>query len=135
MSQTPVPVPVQVPPAKPTRAQLRSKIFSEQRKSQFVTLSDGLQVEVRQTTVGQMLDTIAIEDQKERMVRLMISSCFVPETDEHLFEVGDLDAVMEMPSGGYYQKLLDAINKDAIDKQAEKAKKSSGEVAPVTSST
>lgn len=119
----------------PSRAELRAKIFGEKRKSRIVTLDDGLQIEVRQTTVGQMMQTVESEDRRERLVRLMVSSCFVPGTNEPLFEMGDVEVIMEMPSGGYYQKLLDAINEGSFERAIEEAKKTSGGEAPSTTSS
>lgn len=120
--------------ANASRDQIRSKLFSEKRKSRTITLDNGLQVEIRQTSVGEMMNTVESEDRRERLVHLMIVSCFVPETEERIFELGDMDAIMEMPSGGYYQKLLDAINEDTLSKKVDTAKKSSGGEAANTTS-
>jgi hypothetical protein len=70
-----------------------------------------------------MLDVIAVEDTKRRMARLMIDTCYVPGTDTKVFEEGDFESLMNMPSGGYYQKLTEAINADSLPKQREEAKK------------
>lgn len=121
--------------SKAARDAIRSRVFSEKRKVQLVALDDGVQIEVRQTSVGEMLDTVAVEDNKQRLVRLLIAACYVPGTEEKVFEDTDAELIMSMPSGGYYQRLLDAINKDTLDKQAEQAKKTSGEVTSSTSST
>lgn len=105
------------------RNKLRAKVLSERLKSFTVTLEDGVQVEVRQTTVGQMLNTIEEQDLKKRMVRILIESCYVPETGEKLFDMEDADVLTDMPAGGYYQKLMDAVNERALPKLHEEAKK------------
>lgn len=114
---------------------LRAKLFAEKRKSRIVELEDGLKVEVRQSTVGNMLDAIAIDDQKQRMAKLLMSSCYIPETTEQLFDPEDVELIMEMPVGGYYQKLIDALNKDSLEAKVEDAKKLSDQAGPSTTST
>lgn len=102
---------------------LRAKILGDKPKSSIVTLDDGVQIEVRQTTVGSMLDAIGIEDTKARMAQMLVISCFVPGTNDPLFEVTDLELIMGLPSGGYYQKLIDAMNSFNPDKGVAEAKK------------
>ena len=92
------------------RDALRAKVFGQKKVLKIVALDDGLEVEVRQITVGQMIDATKIEDIKVRMAIMVIQSCFIPGTDEPLFEPEDQDALMEMPAGGYWQKLMDAAN-------------------------
>lgn len=107
------------------RDALRAKVLADKPKSTVVTLEDGVKVEVRQATVGAMLDSLDIEDTKQRMGRMLIISCFVPETGEALFEEGDIETLMSMPTGGYYQKLIDAVSMWSPNKGVQDAKKNS----------
>ena len=102
---------------------LRAKVLGDKPKSNVVTLDDGVQVEVRQTTVGSMLDAINIEDSKQRMAQMLVISCYVPGTEDQLFEAADIDTILAMPSGGYYQKLIDAMNSFNPEKASAEAKK------------
>lgn len=97
-----------------SRDQLRSKIFSEKVKIDLITLDDGQEIEVRQPSVGLLLDVVGIENLKDRMTRMLIESCFVPGTNEKVFEDADRDSLMSLPqgSGGAYQKLIDAIQEN-----------------------
>lgn len=106
-----------------TRDQIRAKILAEQVKRVTVTL-DGMDIEVRQMTVGNMLDSVSVEDRRQQMANYLIECCFVPGTDEHIFEAADLDVLMSMPAGGYYSRLMDEINKQTLGKQIEVAEKS-----------
>lgn len=112
------------------RNAIRARVLNQRTKTEIITLEDGIQVEVRQTSVGSMLDSVMEEDLKRRMFKMLMLSCFVPGTDEKLFEEGDFDSVMTMPSGGYYQKLIDAVNEKKLPPQVEVAKKPSEETQP-----
>lgn len=111
--------------AKPTRAELRAKILNQQISSNIVVLEDGFEVEVRQTSVGNMLDSVKEEDLRKRMFSLLLLCCVAPGTDESIFDATDYEAVMTMPSSGYYQKLIEAVNKQtSLEVKVEEAKKS-----------
>lgn len=111
------------------RDALRAKILGEKIRSSVIQLDDGLTVEVRENTVGGMFDSLKGEvdgqpsDPKIRMLRMLIASCFVPETDEAIFEEGDLEMLTKMPTGGIYQKLIDAMNQFMPQKGLDTAKK------------
>lgn len=94
------------------RDKLRSKVFSEKPKATLIDLDDGQQIEVRQPTVGLLLDVIGIEDLKHRMAQMLIMSCYVPGTEDRVFEDADRDNLMLLPQGGAYQRLVDAIQEN-----------------------
>lgn len=99
------------------RESLRTKVLNQKPQVRTVALEDGVEVEVRQPTAGQMLDSIGEQDLKKRMAKLLIDSCFVPGTGEQLFNETDAEVLMTIPSGGYYQKLIDAVN-DSMSSEA-----------------
>lgn len=112
----------------PTRRDaIRSAFLSQQRESKIVTLEDGMEVEVRQSLVGEMLDGLKTEDVKTRMIGLMIRNCFVPTTGEAVFEESDAAALANSPAGGYWQKLMDAMNSMTLAVKIEEAEKNSQE--------
>lgn len=91
------------------RDKLRSKVFSEKAKVILIDLDDGQQIEVRQPTIGMLLDVVSLEDLKSRMSQMLIKTCYVPGTNEKVFDESDKDILMELPQGGVYQKLIDTI--------------------------
>jgi hypothetical protein len=105
------------------RNDIRSKILDEKIRKMVVELDDGVQVEVRQMAIGQMLDAVAELDNKKRMASYLISCCFVPGTEEFVFEDSDFDVLMGLPAGGYYQKLMDAINAQLLPEALKEAGK------------
>jgi len=106
-----------------TRNELRGKILSQKGRRTVIELEDGVEVEIRQLKVGQMIDNANESDTKKRMAKYLIECCYVPGTDERIFEDTDFDVLMGMPAGGYYQKLIDTINTQLLPEQLEEAGK------------
>lgn len=107
-----------------SRDLLRSKIFSEKVKVTLIKLDDGQEIEVRQPSVGLLLDVVSIEDLKSRMAQMLIASCFVPGTEQKVFDDADKDILMGLPQSGAYQNLVDAIQENMnlpgkVDKAAK----------------
>lgn len=103
------------------RDAIRSKVLSGRPKKTIVKLDDGTEIEVRQGRVGDMLDAISTEDPKKRIASLLILSCFVPGTDEKIFDDTDYDTLMNLPSGGIFSQLTDAVSsQNDLDKQVKK---------------
>ena len=102
---------------------LRAKVLGQQVKRIVVDI-EGLPIEVRQMNVGQMLDAVNEEDNKRRMARYLIDCCYVPDTEEKVFDEADIDVLMEMPAGGYYTQIMNKINEQLLPKQLEVAGKS-----------
>ena len=90
-----------------TRDELRSKIFASKAfMTQEITLF-GATVELRQPTLGQILSAQEEDDRKVGLLRLLVEYCFVPGTDERVFEDGDLESIMNMP----FSKDIEELNK------------------------
>jgi len=109
-------------PSSEARNALRSKVFATKPRSRIVILGEGVEIEVIQPSVGVMLDSVSEENIKKRIMRMLINSCFVPGTSEPLFEEADFDNLMNMPQGGTYQALIDAVQENMdLPKTVEKA--------------
>lgn len=117
---------------KKTRDQLREAIFRSENlkpKSKIVKFF-GEDIEVRQPSVDTVLDFRNSDeiDKKQRMVGMLIAYCFVPETDERLFEDGDAADLLQMPFGGDFTALQKAMSELTDVKLVEdEAVKNSGE--------
>jgi hypothetical protein len=112
-----------------TRDELRARIFGSKPKSVVVDDFYGATVEIRQPTLK-----IALQQrhapEEERVFFMLTDYAFVPGTDEKLFEPGDVDSLRELPFGGDFTRLMEAINTllgikpqevDAAIKEAEKS--------------
>lgn len=105
------------------RDAVRSKVLNEKGLRTIVELDADTRIEVRQMSVGQMLDTVSEVDTRKRMARYLIACCFIPDSEEEpVFEEADFDVLMSLPAGGSYQKLMDAINTQLLPAQLDKAK-------------
>ena len=79
------------------RDELRTKIFSAKvLKTEKVNLF-GAEVEIRQPTLGDIIKTQGMEDRAAGIVYLLISYCYVPGTDEKVFDPADEKTLLGMP--------------------------------------
>ncbi len=96
-----------------SRDNIRSKIFSganKHRKSKVIDFM-GEDVEVRQPTVKQVQD-LAKEARKEDSDAVLLSImeyCYVPGTDEKVFDAADKDELLGLPVGDWLNNLNKAI--------------------------
>ena len=79
------------------RDELRSQIFSgKKRKTKVVNLFGG-DVEIRQPTLRDIIKTQNMEDRSEGIIYLLISYCYVPGSDEKVFEPKDAEELLNLP--------------------------------------
>lgn len=93
------------------RDSIRSQLFnsaSKKRRSKKINMF-GTEVEVRQPSVGQVLELQNSKDQKNTLVRMLIEYCYVPGTNEKVFEEGDQDQIMSWPVDDWFQQFNDAV--------------------------
>jgi len=102
---------------------IRAKVLDEKLKKTVVKLDDGAEVEIRQMSIGQMLDAVNETDNRKRMASYLIACCFVPGTEEPVFEDSDFDVLMGLPAGGHYQKLMNVINSQLLPVELKEAGK------------
>ena len=92
------------------RDQLRSILLStKDRKSEIVRLFNA-DVEIRQPTIREILD-MNTEDTKEAIVNVLIKHCYVPGTDEHVFEEADREMILSWPVGTWLQNITEAVER------------------------
>jgi hypothetical protein len=97
------------------RDALRSKTVGAKKnfRTQIVTV-DGEPVEVRQLSVRDRLDVYNRSTKNGQLDPLqfqiwsVIATCYVPETNEKLFEDADYDSLMDQPTGGFVDTLSEA---------------------------
>lgn len=112
---------------KMTRDQIREQIFRAESmlpKTKAVSFF-GADIEVRQPDVETILDyrdaAAQKRDTKEQMVQMLITYCYVPGTDEKVFEEGDADSLLKMPFGGDFTRLQVAMSELSDVKLVEEA--------------
>ena len=69
----------------------------------------GETVEIRQPSLEMMLDAQQNESRKEAVVQLLVNYCYVPGTEEKVFEKEDRDALLSMPFNQDFVRVQEAI--------------------------
>jgi hypothetical protein len=108
-------------------------MFAEENKkpaTKEITLF-GQKVELHQPTLGQMntVGRLAANDPKiPGIVRIMTEYCYVPGTDEKVFDIGDAEQLTTMPTGKWLADFNAAVQElTGVDVKA--AEKNSEETA------
>jgi len=98
---------------KATRDEIRARIFSSDVFKREEIEAFGITIEIRQTTLGRVLELQAkLETDRTKAIGLsFLEFCYVPGTDERLFDEADLDGILALPFGEDFQKVQDVINK------------------------
>lgn len=94
-----------------TRQEIRDQLLGHAPKpeTKLITLF-GTEIELRQPTIGAILDAQDTEDSKERMAEMIIRYAFVPGTKEPVFEGGDREMILNWPYNEDILALQDGIN-------------------------
>lgn len=102
-----------VVPVRSARDQLRAKIFSADsaRPKSMEVEFFGVTVEIRQPSLGRILDLQNDDDRKAAMVDMIIEYAYVPGEQERVFEDADTDTLLGMPWGEDFVRVNDAISK------------------------
>jgi len=101
------------PAATTSRDLLRQALLSskvKERKSEIVTLF-GMEVEVKQQSIAEMMNVTDNADGAVTAAQMVIRFCYVPGTDERIFEEGDIPTIQEWPFGEDVVKLQQVITK------------------------
>ena len=99
---------LQVPEAS-QRDLLRAQILaSKTPKSKVITFFGG-QIEIRQPKLSDILEARAETDQNARVINILLMYAYVPGTSQKVFEEGDKAALLEMPFGGDFIAVTDAL--------------------------
>lgn len=83
------------------RNDIRAKIFNniEGRFKRVEIEFNGATVELRQPSLRQILMAQGETDRAKALVNLIVGYCYVPGTDEKVFEDTDADSLLAMPFG------------------------------------
>lgn len=102
------------------RDTLRGTIFSHKKfKSEQLELFGAI-VELRQPSLGDILAFQNEDDSKQGLINLLVGYCYVPGTNEKVFELGDADAILSMPFNDDIIRLNQVVeNLTGLDVAAE----------------
>lgn len=94
-----------------TRDEIRSAIFNQKVHHKEVEFA-GIKMELRQPNVGAIIGRERT-DSKAFMTQMLIDYCYVPGTEERVFEEADQDSLMAVPFNSDWvnlQKKIDELS-------------------------
>lgn len=95
--------------AENTVGAIRSGILGSKKGKTKIVDMFGHNVEVRQPTVGQLLDLESNEDRKSALVNMLVTYCYMPKSDQRIFTKEDASELMALPAGEWLSGFNDAI--------------------------
>lgn len=107
-----------------SRDSIRAKLLGSARKIKIVQVND-VEIEVRQPCVGDMMSLTADEGGKrDMMIRSIVENCYVPGTNEKVFDDTDMDGLRSMPFGDAWLTLTKTLDElmDYKQQMKEEAK-------------
>ena len=118
--------------AKRTKNEMRASIFSDEKKkpASLPFTFFGEQMEVRQPTLLQIhkMGKYAASD-KPGIARAIIEYCYIPGSDEKVFEETDLDQIASLPTGQWLHDFNEVIEKLTGTTDVKAAEKNSDATA------
>lgn len=103
------------------RDKLRTAILSGRHAKKLIVEAFGIELEIRQPSLGELLDLQDIPDTKGRIIASLINYCYIPGTKEKVFDTTDTDTLLGLPYDENYITLQDAITKlTGVDMEEEK---------------
>lgn len=95
------------------RKAIRQKLFSSENtkpKSEVIDVF-GTKVELRQPNLATILGAKEEKDRTRAMIQMLVNYCYVPGTDEKVFEPTDIDVILEWPFGEDFTRINKEIAK------------------------
>lgn len=106
----------------PDRDEIRKQLFAKkERKTVLLTLWD-TEIELRQPTVGEMLDQSQETDQRVMISSFLIRQSYIPGTNEKVFDDADEDGILNWPYGKWVADITEAL-RELTDLEIEDAEK------------
>lgn len=92
-----------------TKESIRATIFGLKPLSKVVNIGS-VDIEVRQPSVGDFLAAGSVGDRKAMMMQMLVEYCYVPGTNEKVFEETDVESLASIPAGLAWMDLTQAID-------------------------
>lgn len=99
-----------VPANQPTRDEIRAAILGTEHKPKFKIVSFfGQQIELRQGTLGDILEARDNDDRQGAVIRVLTERAFIPGTETRVFEDTDADQLKRLPFGPDFIRVSNAL--------------------------
>ncbi len=94
-----------------SRDELRAKIFTSKPISSLIVDFFGGKIELKQPTLRAILDAQSEDSDQKGVASMLVRFCYVPGTNERVFEDTDMDTLLDMPFGPEMIAVQEAISK------------------------
>lgn len=91
------------------RDRIRAEILKSRPPQSKIITFFGEQIEIKQLTLGAILDAGKEEDTQGALISTLVKYAFIPGTDIRVFDPEDLESLKALPFGGDFVGLADAI--------------------------
>ena len=103
------------------RDTIRKAILSGRKAKTLLVTAFGVELEMRQPSLGDVLDLQDMESTKERVIQSLINYCYVPGTKEKVFDITDSEVLAALPFDDNFTAIQEAIAElTGIDVEEEK---------------
>lgn len=96
---------------KAVRDELRAKVLATRQPKAERLEAFGITVEARQAKMKDIIASTGDEHKGHTLAYMMTKMLYIPETNEPLFEDGDIDALMEMPYDEHMQRISEVFTR------------------------
>lgn len=93
----------------PTRDELRAKLFAHRDIRKKTITFRGVELELWQPKVGDIIEAANRPDREAAMIEQLIKYAYIPGTDIHVFEEGDVESMKEMGFDDDFVKVNEAL--------------------------
>lgn len=111
----------------PSRDEYRKNLLKSRPGKTIQITFFGMVVELRQPPLGVVLDYREQDDLKTRSADMLVKYCYVPGTDERIFEEGDKEGILALPYGEDMMRIQTAITELTGIEVEGKAKELAGD--------
>lgn len=91
------------------RDSIRNIIFSSSQARSVTCKFFGTEVEIRQPSLGEILQAEEASSKQGQAVAMIIKYCYIPGTDEKVFEDADQETLLNLPFGEDFIRIQKAI--------------------------
>ena len=91
------------------RDSVRAKIFEAKELKKITVEFFGTTIEMRQMRLADILKAQSNEDREAGVIGMLVEYAFIPDTDEKVFEISDVDSLKAMPFGADFQRISKAM--------------------------
>ena len=91
------------------RDTIRGKIFEARELKKIQLTFFGAEIEMRQMKLADILKAQNTEDRESAIIDMLVEYCYVPDTEERVFDISDAEALKQLPFDANFQRASKAM--------------------------